>query len=114
MGDASRVAQCVLKREHCAPRVSQQNHLLKSEVSPHLVKVIDIRLDRDIFRPNVSDGSTTSSLIIIDEVEGILESIKVRQKIVVVEIWPTMEHDNRSSATYRSGIERRIANLNVA
>jgi hypothetical protein len=78
---------------------------------PHAVQVIQVRHERDILWPNVLRRLASPALIVVDESEGILQSVEVGKKIAMVEIGPAVEDDDRPSLADNTDIERRATHL---
>jgi hypothetical protein len=77
--------------------VPQDRHGFQSKVLSQALQIHDFRFYTDIFRADITRGSTPASLVVVDEAERIGQVIHLGEKIVVVEIRPSMQEDDRLS-----------------
>jgi hypothetical protein len=92
----------------------EQHWGVEPKVLPHLVKVVQVRRERNVLWPNVLRGSPAPALIVVDKAKLIFELIQIGQEVTMVEIGPAVQDDDRLSSANRSDVERCAANQDAA
>ena len=99
----------VLHRQHSAPAVSEDRHRLKPEMAAHPVQVIHFGLDGDVGGSDAVGGPPATALIVIDHPESLGQAIQLGQQIVVAEVWPAVQHDDRRALADVAEMQSRAA-----
>src|SRR6185312_7171651 len=94
--------------------MSQQHRRLQSEVPPHLVEVVEVGGERDVFGLHMRGGVPAPALVVVDQPKCILQAIEFGKQIVMIEIRSAVEHDDGSSLTDGSNVKRRVADGDAA
>jgi len=53
----------------------------------------------ELLRLDLVRGPATAALIVVDEPEVVRQTIQIRQQILVIEVWPTVQDDDRLPVT---------------
>jgi hypothetical protein len=77
--------------------VPQDRSGFELEIFSKTFQIFDLGTYRDIFRVHIPRRPATSSLVIIDQAEGIGQAIRIGEKVGVIEIGSAMQNDERLS-----------------
>jgi len=103
------MAAGVLHRQHCAPAVPEDRHRLQPEMTPHVIQVVHFGLDGDVLGSDAVGRSPATALVVIDDPESLGQTVELGQQIVVVEVGPAMQHDDRRALANIAEMQSRVA-----
>ena len=81
---------------------------------PHHIEIVHFGGDRDFLRQHLICGSATPPLVVLDEAEGVRQSIQIGQEVAVIEIRAAVEDDDGLPLADIPTIERCPTHRNTA
>jgi hypothetical protein len=109
VGQPFGVTAGVLHRQYSAPAVPEDRHRLQPEMAAHLVQVIHFGLDGDVGGSDAVGRPPATALIVVDDPESLGQTIQLGQQIVVVEVRPAVQHDDRKALADVAEMQPRAA-----
>jgi hypothetical protein len=108
------VAKRVFKRQHRAPRMPKQHHLVEMKMLSDLIDIGDFRFERNVFRLHVISRATAPTLVVINKMKFVGEAVQLRQKLGAVEVWAAVQYDYGRAPPDFAAIQHRALNWNAA